>query len=180
MDGFDSKLHSKILAGQDLKNGTTSVKQCEKFQTVLDDFGYNGKALLNRLMEDYVSCAGYCRKRDFFSFSSLQKGQARDRCTDKIQKEIDEFSPIVGAISLLLALILTGGILGSCLIIRNPPFVIDELEDYDESEDIPGQFTEEQMNMFKRKESWVSKRLRNSSLFKKKKKKSESKEQPLP
>ena len=69
----------------------------------------------------------------------------------------------------ILALILTAGLAGSILVIFNPLIVKDELEEYDESEEIPGNFTEEQMKMFKRKESWVSKRLKNSKIFKKKK-----------
>lgn len=56
---------------------------------------------------------------------------------------MDEFSPIIGSIFLLLALILTAGLAGSILVIFNPLIVKDELEEYDESEEIPGNFTEE-------------------------------------
>jgi len=57
----------------------------------------------------------------------------------------------VGTVFLFLAIVITTGVYGSVLIIFNQPVIVyDEDDEYDESEDIPGNFDDKQLSQFRR------------------------------
>lgn len=89
------------LANNDQTNGKTQWQQCPTTQEERDMAQALGS------VEDLFNCAGWCNNLPahnlFYKFSDINKGKPQGYCYDIVYNEVNKYSNVVGAGSLITA-----------------------------------------------------------------------------